>query len=74
MNGHGHTSRLALLGGVGLLAGALGLVRLATGDDADRPPGIAAVELHTTTCRVRRDGHAAIVPLLPRRVQRFSDL
>ena len=39
MNGHGHTSRLALLGGVGLLAAALGLVRLATRDDADRPPG-----------------------------------
>jgi len=39
MNDHGHTSRLALLGGVGLLAAALGLVRLATRDDADRPPG-----------------------------------
>jgi hypothetical protein len=50
MNGREHTSRFALLGAVGLLAAALGLVRFATHDDADRsrpgalPPvaGVAA--------------------------------
>jgi hypothetical protein len=50
MNGREYTSRFALLGAVGLLAAALGLVRFATHDDADRtrpgalPPvaGVAA--------------------------------
>ena len=43
MNGRGHTSRLGLLGGVGLLAVALGLVRFATRDDADRPGALSPV-------------------------------
>ena len=36
MEGREHTSRLTLLGAVGLLAAAVGLVRLATHDEADR--------------------------------------
>ncbi|HSC64749.1 MAG TPA: DUF3106 domain-containing protein [Caldimonas sp.] len=48
MNGPEHTSRRALLGAIGLLAAALGLVRFATHDDADpsrpgAPPPVADV-------------------------------
>ena len=54
MNGREHTSRHALLGAVGLLAVALGLVRFATHDDADRsqpsaPPPVAGVAASAPT-------------------------
>ena len=64
MNGREHTSRSALLGAVGLLAAALGLVRFATHDDAppSRPGALSPVAGVAASAPTPATSVAAAVP------------